>query len=58
LGLETQREGEEMNIGNQIVNSYGSKIAGAIILAGSLYLGQRFGFEWWNYVLIIVGAIG
>ena len=46
-----------MNIGNQIINDSGSKIAGAIILIGSLYLGQRLGFEWWNYVLIIAGAI-
>jgi membrane-bound ClpP family serine protease len=48
-----------INVGGnkQIINNFGSKIAGAILLMGSLYLGQRFGFEWWNYVLLIGGAI-
>jgi membrane-bound ClpP family serine protease len=48
-----------INIGGnkQIINNFGSKIAGAILLMGSLYLGERFGFEWWNYALIIGGII-
>jgi len=32
-----------------------NSIAGAILIIGSLYLGLRFGFVWWNYVLILIG---
>lgn len=45
------------NIKNTVNYFKGSSIAASILLIGSLYLGQRFGFEWWNYVMIIIGFI-
>jgi magnesium-transporting ATPase (P-type) len=52
-------EGKQMNdnIKNTVNYFKGSSIAASILLIGSLYLGQRFGFEWWNYVMIIIGFI-